>query len=124
MKTKCLVAVGAMALLIMTGCAASAQGHTQFDDKDRQNTTDWYNQNKDHAPEGFRAEDRLTADQESRLKEGAVLDPDLRAQVHPVPADLGSRLPAPPSDHRYVAIGGHVGLIDNNYQVKSLIRLH
>jgi hypothetical protein len=33
-------------------------------------------------------------------------------------------LPPPPKDHRYVALGGHVGLIDNNFQVKAVIHLH
>lgn len=102
----------------------NAQGHTQFDEKDRQTTTDWYNQHKDHPPAGFRSQDRLSTDEESRLREGAVLDKDLRRKVHPVPTDLGRRLPPPPSDHRYVAIGGHVGLIDNNFQVKAVIHLH
>jgi hypothetical protein len=49
--------------------------------------------------------------------EGAVLDQNLRGKVHPAPPDLARRLPSPPANHRYVAIGGHVGLIDNNYTV-------
>jgi hypothetical protein len=66
----------------------------------------------------------LSPDEESRLQEGAVLDKNLRKKVHPAPADLTSRLPAPPSNHRYVAVGGHVGLIDNQYNVKAVIHLH
>jgi Ni/Co efflux regulator RcnB len=100
------------------------QGHTQFDEHDQQVTRDWYNQNQGHAPAGLRNQDRLSSDEESRLHEGAVLDKDLRRKVHPAPRDLEQRLPPPPSDHRYVAIGGHVGLIDRNYQVKSVIHLH
>jgi hypothetical protein len=53
-----------------------------------------------------------------------VLDKGLRRKVHPAPPDLSRRLPPPPSDHRYVVIGGHVGLIDNKFQVKSVIHLH
>jgi Ni/Co efflux regulator RcnB len=120
-------AIGVTALLVMsvsTSSAQTRQGHTQFDDKDRQTTNDWYNQHKDNPPAGFRTQDRLSADQESRLREGQPLDNDLRKKVKPVPEDLKRRLPAPPSDHRYVAIGGHVGLIDNNFQVKGVIRLH
>jgi hypothetical protein len=58
------------------------------------------------------------------LREGAVLDKDLRKKVHPVPEDLKRSLPSPPNNHRYVAIGGHVSPIDNHYQVKSVIHLH
>lgn len=134
MNTHWLVTLSATAgLVLMSTGGASAQqdrrdqnpqGHTQFDDKDRQTTTDWYNQHKDHPPAGFRSQDRLSADQESRLREGAPLDKDLRKKVRPVPEDLRRRLPPPPSDHRYVAIGGHVGLIDNTFQVKGVIHLH
>jgi Ni/Co efflux regulator RcnB len=100
------------------------QGHTQFDDKDRQTTTDWYNQHKSHPPAGLRNQDRLPPNQESQVREGAVLDRNMRKRVHPIPQDLGRQLPPPPSDHRYVAVGGHIGLIDNNFQVKAVIHLH
>lgn len=119
------------ALLALSATAAVAQdrrqndqGHTQFDDKDRQTTTDWYSQHKDHPPAGLRETDRLSPDEEGRLHQGAVLDPDLRGKVHNVPSDLKQRLPPPPSKHRYVAIGGHVALIDHGNQVKDVIHLH
>lgn len=102
----------------------SRQGHTQFDDKDRQATTDWYNQHKDHPPAGLREQDRLSTDEEARLHQGAVLDPELRKKVHNVPSDLKRRLPPPPSGHRYVAIGVHVALVDHGNQVKDVIHLH
>ena len=132
MRIHSLATIIATALLVLSPSAAFAQdrrdqrdqGHTQFDDKDRQTTSDWYNKNKDHPPAGLRSQDRLSSDQESRLREGAVLDQDLRRRVHPVPEGLRRRLPPPPRDHRYVAIGGHVGLIDNHYQVKAVIHLH
>ncbi len=123
MKTKWIGTIGATALFVIGASVASAQ-HTQFDEKDRQTTNDWYNQHKSNPPAGLRSQDRLSSDQESRLREGAVLDPDLRRKVHPVPKDLERKLPPPPSDHRYVAIGGHVGLIDNKFQVKGVIHLH
>jgi len=123
-KTNLLATIGAAAVLVMSTSGQDRQGHTQFDEKDRQTTTNWYNQHKDHPPAGFRDKDRLNADQESRLREGAVLDKDLRKKVHPVPEDLKRNLPPPPNDHRYVAIGGNVGLMDNHYQVKSVIHLH
>ena len=100
------------------------QGHTRFDDHDQQVTRDWYDQNKGHAPQGLRDKDRLSDDEESRLHEGAVMDKDLRKKTHPVPPDLSRRLPPPAPNHRYVAVGGHVGLIDNNFQVKAVIHLH
>ncbi len=40
------------------------------------------------------------------------------------PPELARQLPPPPSDHRYVAIGGHIGLIDSKFQVKGVIHLH
>ncbi len=122
MTTKCLLKTSAVALLFLG--VVSGQGHTQFDEKDRQATNDWYNQHKSHPPAGLRQQDRLSSEQESRLQEGRVLDKDLRKKVHPVPQDLRGRLPEPAPDHRYVAIGGHVGLIDNNFQVKAVIHLH
>jgi Ni/Co efflux regulator RcnB len=120
-------AIGAAAaLLAFSGAIALAQdrGHTQFDDHDQQVTRDWYNQHKDHPPAGFRNEDRLSADEESRLREGAVLDKHLRRKVHPAPRELTRELPPPARNHRYVAIGGHIGLIDNRNQLKAVIHLH
>jgi Ni/Co efflux regulator RcnB len=97
---------------------------SQFNSHDQQVTHDWYNQHKDHPPAGFRNQDRLSSEQESRLQEGAVLDKDMRRHVHPAPPELARQLPAPPSHHRYVAIGGHLGMIDNSYHVKAVIHLH
>jgi Ni/Co efflux regulator RcnB len=99
-------------------------GHTKFDDHDRQVTRDWYSQHKEHASAGFRETDRLSPNEESRLREGAVLDPNLRRKEHPVPRDLSRQLPSPGRDHRYVAIGGHVAVIDNRQQVQDVIHLH
>jgi Ni/Co efflux regulator RcnB len=134
MNTHPLLAATAAVILALTGAALAQdrgqrgdqnrQGHTQFDDHDQQVTRDWYNQHQANPPKGLRNEDRLSADEESRLREGAVLDKDLRRKVHSAPRDLSRRLPPPPSDHRYVAIGGHLGLIDNNFQVKAVIHLH
>ncbi len=83
-----------------------------------------YNQNEAHPPVGPRNQDRLSADEESRLHERAVLDKGLRKKAHSAPLDLSRRLPPPPSNHRYVAIGGHIALIDNTFQVKAVIHLH
>jgi len=135
MKMHQVLATTAAAILVLAGIVAlaqnrgqrggdSQQGHTQFDQNDQNVARDWYNQHQAHPPAGFRNQDRLSADEESRLREGTVLDKNLRRKVHPAPPDLARRLPPPPSNHRYVAIGGHVGLIDNNFQVKGVIHLH
>jgi Ni/Co efflux regulator RcnB len=124
------LAIGAtVALLAFSGAIALAQergqrGHTQFDDHDQQVTREWYKQHQDHPPAGLRNEDRLSADEESRLREGAVLDKNLRRKVHAAPHELTRQLPPPAHNHRYVAIGGHIGLIDNKNNVKAVIHLH
>jgi Ni/Co efflux regulator RcnB len=123
----------AAAILALSGIVAVAQDGgqrgdrnrpAQFDSHDQQVTRDWYNQQKDHPPAGLRTEDRLSAEQEGRLHEGAVLDKDMRRHVHPAPPELTRQLPQPPSHHRYVALGGHIGMIDNGYHVKAVIHLH
>ena len=101
------------------------QASTQFDDHARQTTHDWYNQHQSKPPAGFRTQDRLSSEQESRLQPGKRLDPDLRQREHPLPRDLSRQLPPPPPQHRYVAIGGHVGLVDSVNQVlRDVIHLH
>jgi len=125
MKTYLLATALAVALIGLSGTGALAQdrqpGH--LNEHDQQVARDWSNQHQDHPPAGLRKEDRLSADEESRLHEGAVLDKDLRRKVHSVPPDLEHQLPPPPSKHRYVAIGGHISLIDKGYQVKAVIHL-
>jgi len=127
------LAIAATAILAFSATVAVAQDTardsrdrttTQFNSQDQQVTRDWYNQHQSNPPAGLRSQDRLSADQESRLQEGSVLDKDMRTHVHPAPPDLTRRLTPPPSHNRYVAIGGHIGLIDNTYQVKALIHLH
>jgi hypothetical protein len=100
------------------------QANTQFSEHDQQVIHDWYDRHQANPPAGFRKQDQLSSDQESRLHEGAVLDKDLRSKVHPAPPDLYRQLPPPPGKHRYVAIGGHVALIDNNFNVNAVIHLH
>lgn len=133
MKTYSLAIAATAAILALSGTAAVAQDTqrgsrdrttTQFDSHDQQVTRDWYDQHQKNPPAGLRSQDRLSTDQESRMQEGAVLDKEMRKHVHPAPPDLTRRLPPPPSQHRYVAIGGHIGLIDNGYHVKAVIHLH
>jgi len=113
------------AALALSGCTQSGGTVQSAATPDSQQVaTDWYNQHQNNLPEGLRPEDHLSPDQESRLRVGVTLDNDLRDRVRPAPEDLASRLPAPPPDHRYVAVGGHVGLIDKNFQVKAVINVH
>ena len=100
------------------------QGHTQFDERDRQVTQDWYKQRQNTPPAGFGNQDRLSPEQERRLEPGTQLDPELRRRVRPAPSDLRRRLPKPAKHHRYVTIGPHVGIIDQNYRVRDVIHLH
>jgi Ni/Co efflux regulator RcnB len=125
-KLAILAAAGVLALSSAIALAQDRgeQGHTRFDDHDQQVTREWYNQHRDHPPTGFRKEDRLSADEEARLREGTVLDRNLRRKIHSAPHDLTRQLPPPPRRHRYVAIGGHVALIDNRNEVKAVIHLH
>jgi hypothetical protein len=127
MKAHRLLAVTTAAILALIGGAVLAQDRRdpgQFNDHDQQVTRDWYNQHQAHPPAGLRKQDRLSTDEESRLHEGGVLDKSMRRKVYPAPAELSRQLPPPPPEHRYVAVGGHIGLIDNKYQVKAVIHLH
>ena len=100
------------------------QGQTQFNTHDRQATSDWSNKNQAHPPAGFRPQDRLSPAQESRLQVGSKLDPELQKRVRTVPADLKRQLAAPAPSYRYVALGGHVALVDKKNQVHDIIHVH
>jgi Ni/Co efflux regulator RcnB len=101
------------------------QRSMQFDDQTRQTTQNWYNQHQSHPPAGLRSQDRLSADQESRFQPGKALDSDLRQHTHSLPRDLSRQLPPPPPKHRYVAIGGHVGMVDDvTHILRDVIHLN
>lgn len=138
MKLRWLMA--ACATLMFAGFGSSvvrAQDHAQdeqhrqmdaknpkFTDHDRQAANDWYTGHKDHPVAGFRAEDRLTADDEGKLVVGFTLDTDWRRRVHPVPADLMATLAVPPSGYHYYVIGGHVVLVDRDWRVVDVININ
>lgn len=136
MKLHICLAVCALALIASAGPAAAQtrqvnrtnqapQASMQFDDHARQTTQNWYHQVQSRPPAGLRSQDRLSADQENRLQPGRPLDPDLRQRSHPVPRELSRQLPPPPPKHSYVAIGVHIGLVDNNSHVlRDVIHLH
>src|SRR5450755_2907768 len=93
------------------------QRHDRFDERDQQTTRDWYTQHRDHPARGFREEDRLSADDEARLQEGAPLDRSFRRRTYSVPSDLSGNLPRAPRGYRYSVIGGHVVMVDSNRRV-------
>src|ERR1700722_1410945 len=80
----------------------NGRDHSRFDDHDRQVSRDWYKEHHDHPPMGLRDRDRLAPEYESRLRDGYVLDRDMRRRMYPVPADYNRRLPPPPRGYRYV----------------------
>jgi Ni/Co efflux regulator RcnB len=133
------IAAGVIALLVFTAMVGAQarngrasgqagtqhrQGQTQFNTQDRQATSDWSNQHQAHPPAGFRTQDRLSPALESRLQVGSRLDPELQKMVHTVPSDLRRRLATPAPGYRYVAVGGHVSLIDKKNQVHDIIHVH
>jgi Ni/Co efflux regulator RcnB len=134
MKSSLVLYAAVTAALVLTGSSALGQDrrqddqnravHNRFDEHDQQVTRDWYNQHQSHPPAGLRDRDRLSPEEEGRLREGQRLDNGFRNRTHPVPSDLGRRLPPPPPSHRYLSIGGHIILMDNNNTVKSVIHLH
>jgi hypothetical protein len=101
--------------------------HATFNDHDRKIARNWYYQSHEVAPVGLRYQDRLSADEESRLQVGSPLDADLQQKGYPVPLGLWHRLARvarAPRNYHYVAVGGHVVAIDDMYQdINDLIHL-
>ena len=95
----------------------------QFNDNDRQATRDWARQNQRHLGAGWRQRDRLSPRMQGRLRRGQTLDPQLRRQIHWVPADLSRRYGPAPRGYRYAMIGGNVVMLDDSYQVQDVFTL-
>ena len=125
MKTTIRTAACIIGFFVATaGVAQDWHDRTEFNDHDRQVTQDWYKQHENRAPRGLRSQDRLSSSQESRLQEGRPLDRDLRKRSYAVPSDLRRHLPPAPAHHRYVAVGGHVVLVDSGNVVRGVIHVH
>ena len=111
----------------LPGGAASArddrrgENPRRFDDHDRKFAHDYYDRHRHDR--GFRDRDRLDSDFEARIHEGYVLDPDMRRLCRPAPRELVRGLAPAPYGYRYVVVGGHVCLIDNDYRVHDAIHL-
>jgi len=135
MKSNNLFLTGAVTLLTLAlsciGGSAFAQDHDRdrdrdrerprFEDRDRQAARGWFSEHHGHLPPGLRDRDRLPPGLESRVQVGIVLDRDLRHRIHPVPEELLERLPPCPRHYRYVIIGDHICLIDDQFDVFDVI---
>jgi Ni/Co efflux regulator RcnB len=124
MKTTIRAAACIIGLFVATaGIAQDRQDrNTQFNDHDRQVTQDWAKQHQN--TKGLRSQDRLSSDQEARLREGQPLDRELRNRSYAAPSDLRRQLPPAPAHHRYVTVGGHVVLVDSGNVVRGVIHIH
>jgi Ni/Co efflux regulator RcnB len=125
MKPAHFAAALAILLLVTTGATAQDQHNQQFNDHDRQVTQGWYNQHQKNAPRGMRSSDRLTPAEEQRMQPGQPYDRQLQQRSHSVPTDLRRQLPPAPRNHKYVAVGQHVALVDTvNNVLRDVIHLH
>jgi hypothetical protein len=93
----------------------------RFDDHDRRAAHDYAERHRNDP--GFRERDRLAPEYESRLREGYVMDKDMRRMCHPAPPDLVRGLAPCPHGYRYVVIGGHICLVDSHYRIYDTIHL-
>ena len=98
-----------------------AKGHHKFDDHDRDVVRVWCDERRERLPIGFRPDDRLSPEFQARLRVGAVLDVQLRNQIHPVPSSLVRLLPPPPVSSHYITIGAHIGVIDASHRLQDLL---
>ena len=121
MKARCLTTVVlAIGIFASPGVALRAQGSITFSfgDGDRQAMRDWY---RDHynAPV-FQGQRRWNDQSEQRLQVGIVLAPDLRAWARPAPQDLYGRLAPLPGGYRYVIVGDHVVVLDDQWVIHDV----
>ena len=102
---------------------AQDQQEHKFRDQDRKAAQDYHDQHRGKPAAGFRQQDKLRPEDEGRIREGAVLDADLRKRSHPIPADMLRRLPPPARGHRYVVIGGQVCDVDSGWHISDVIHI-
>ena len=121
-KVHVFAVVLGIALLVPTHIARAADNNQQFNAHDRQVASDWYNQHQNTSTRGLRTQDKLTTDQESRLKTNQFLDRDLRKKAYSAPRDLRRKLAKPPAHHEYEVIGGHLALVDTrDHRVRDVM---
>ena len=137
---------GAVALLVLSGGVAVAQGRGQnrdkpqnhgqaqraqrqaasqprFSDNDRRVANNWYYHERRNPRPGFRDSDRLRPEYEARLRPGYVFDADMRRQAYVAPVELTRGFAPAPRGYRYMVIGGHLVLVDVGYRVADVFRL-
>lgn len=130
-SSKRLGLVGFLVLgMLSLGAAAQDHGHGRgqgnghhFDSHDRGEVHAWQERHHEHPPAGFRDQDRLPPEMESRLRVGFVMGPEFRRRIRPVPHDLLITLEPPPRHYRYVVIGDHLCLVDSGYRVEDVLHL-
>lgn len=95
--------------------------HDRFDDHDRQAAHEWY----EHHHRDFRDHEGRYwhREWEPEIREGFIFTPDMRAAIRPVPRGLYRELAPPPPGYRYVIIGDHICLIDNDYRIRDAFHL-
>jgi hypothetical protein len=117
-----------VSFLLLAGGFASARAardpQGRFSDQDRKAAQDYHDQHKAKPAPGFRSQDKLSDKDQDRIREGAVLDADLRKRSHPIPADLLHRLPPAPKGHHYVVIGGQVCDVDSGWHISDVIHIN
>jgi Ni/Co efflux regulator RcnB len=138
MKIRWLVAAAAFAFVATTSSPAVAQGRgngnqqnrgqakkaaRQFAAHDRQAAQQWAQEHRAQPPRGFRREDRLPAQYETRIAPGYVFDTYARQRSYAVPLEMVRSFSPPPPGYRYLVIGGNVVLVDDGYRVQDVIRL-
>jgi hypothetical protein len=145
MRARWMIA-GAVALLVLSGGVAVAQGRGQnrdkpqnrgqaqkaqrqaasqprFNDHDRQVANNWYYHERRNPRPGFRDSDRLRPEYEARLQPGYVIDPEMRRWAYAPPVELVRGFTPAPPGYRYMVIGGHLVLVDVGYRVADVFRL-
>jgi Ni/Co efflux regulator RcnB len=95
----------------------------RFNEDERREAREWHKHHHDHPPAGFRREDKLGDEDDDRIREGFLIDRDLRRRVYPLPDDLFRRLPPPPRGYRYYVIGGHVVEVDGGWHIADVIHI-
>jgi hypothetical protein len=119
MKARYIVTAAlAIGIFASPGPALRAQSITfSFGDRDRQAMREWY-RNHYTAPE-FQAR-RWNSQLEQRLQIGLVLGPDMRAWARPAPRDLYGRLAPLPGGYRYMIVGDHLIVVDNEWRIMDV----
>jgi hypothetical protein len=97
----------------------SREVHNRFDDHDREVAREWYQNHRDYR--GVRENDRLAPQYEDRLREGYVMDYQMRRWARPAPYELVERFGPPPPGYRYLLVNGHLVLVDRGYRVHDVI---